>query len=120
MNQNYFYFLSDWQKVHFLVCHRILVVYVCHEMRRVESPCPRPSPLSGYMERHVTDKGVLVERASLESLLSEYWVLSLPCTLGDSDPCLQAAVWRSLWLWSYSAALGVAHIPQSVTEERSL
>ena len=30
-------FLSDWQKLYFLVCHRILVVYVFHEIKKVEN-----------------------------------------------------------------------------------
>ena len=37
-------FLSDWQKVYFLLCCRILgTVYVCHEMRKVENRCSRSS-----------------------------------------------------------------------------
>ena len=29
MNQNYTYFLSDWQNIHFLVCRRILIISLC-------------------------------------------------------------------------------------------
>ena len=37
MNKNYTYFFVKWHKIYFLVCCRILIIYVCHEMKKVEN-----------------------------------------------------------------------------------